>query len=88
MPDDLQTQLMDVCVAVTHEARDRRLTRDEVFEYLKIVNSAARICAGLNKRIDRVGLERAKDDIFRFVGIAVKRILAIRKAVEERESGL
>lgn len=72
---------------MTHEARDRRLTRDEVFEYLKVVNGAAQICAGLNKRIERVGLERAKDDIFRFVGVAVKRIQAIRKAVEERASG-
>jgi hypothetical protein len=71
---------------VTHEARDPRLTRAEVFEYLKVVNSAAQISTGLTKRIDRSGLEAAKNDIIRFVGVAVNRILAVRQAVEERES--
>jgi len=84
-PDDLQQRLKDVCIAVTHEARDSRLTRDEVFEYLKVVNSAAQISAGLTRRIRRIGMEGAKNDIIRFVGVATKRILEIRQAVKDRE---
>ena len=84
--EELQRQLKEVCVAVTHEARDSRLTREEVFEYLKIVKSAAQISTGLNQRVERIGLEAAKNDIIRFVGVAVNRILAVRQAVEERES--
>lgn len=83
---NLLQQLKKVCEAVTHEAKDPRLTREEVFGYLKVVNSAAHICAGLDERTKRVGLEKAKDDIFRFVGVAVRRIETTRKAVERRES--
>ena len=86
-PDDLQQQLKDVCIQVTHEARNQKLTSAEVFEYLTIVNSAAQISAGLTRRIARVGLEEAKNDIIRFVGVAVKKILKVRQALEKRESG-
>ena len=85
-PDDLQQQLKDVCIQVTHEARNPKLTSAEVFEYLKIVNSAAQISAGLTRRIERVGLEGAKNDIIRFVGVAVKKILKVRQALKKRET--
>ena len=85
-PDDLQQQLKDVCIQVTHEARNQKLTSAEVFEYLKIVNSAAQISAGLTRRIERVGLEGAKNDIIRFVGVAVKKILKVRQALKKREN--
>ena len=85
-PDDFQQQLKDVCIQVTHEARNQKLTSAEVFEYLTIVNSAAQISAGLTRRIERVGLEEAKNDIIRFVGVAVKKILKVRQALEKRES--
>ena len=86
MPDDLQRELKEVCIAVTHAARDPRLTRAEMFEYVKLLNSAAQIGLGLSQRIEKKGLEVAKGDIFRFVGVAMKRTLAVRQAVEERES--
>ncbi len=85
-PDDLQQQLKDVCIQVTHEARNQKLTSAEVFEYLTIVNSAAQISTGLTRIIERVGLEEAKNDIIRFVGVAVKKILKVRQALEKRES--
>ena len=84
-PDDFQQQLKDVCIQVTHEARNQKLTSAEVFEYLTIVNSAAQISAGLTRRIERVGLEEAKNDIIRFVGVAVKKILKVRQALKKRE---
>jgi hypothetical protein len=75
MLDELQDLLLDVCAQVTHEAKDTRLSRAEVFDYLKVINSAARISAGLSRRVSRDGIERARDDILRFVGVATRTIL-------------
>lgn len=85
-PDDLQQQLKEVCIAVMREARDSRLTGAEVFEYLKVLNSAAQISAGLTRRIERVGIDAARNDIFRFVAVAVRQIQKVRQAVAKREN--
>lgn len=84
--DDLQQQLKDVCIAITHEALDPRLTVRDAREYLKVLNSAAQISAGLSQRIQRVGVEQARDDILRFVSVAVRTIKRVRQAVADRES--
>ncbi len=86
-PDDLQKRLKAVCIAVTHEASDPRLIKSEVLKYLKVINSAAQISTELNAIIQRVGFEGVKNDIFRFVAIAIKRIEEVRKAFEERGNG-
>lgn len=83
--NDLNDQLKQVCIAVTHEAMDPRLTASEVFEYLTVVNSAAQISMKLSRRIDRIGLDETQNDIFRFVDVAVRKILKVRQAVEQRE---
>ena len=86
-PDELQDQLKAVCIAVTHEARDSRLTSLEVFEYLTVMNSAAQISIGLSRRIARVGIDEAKNDVFRFVGVAFGKIQKVRRSVQKRELG-
>ena len=57
--ESLQRQLKEVCIRVTHEAKDPALTAAEVFEYLRLVNSAAQIGLALEHRIAKVGLEEA-----------------------------
>lgn len=84
--DELQQQLKEVCIAVTHEALDSRLTVRDVREYVKVLNSAAQISTGLSRRIQRVGVEEARNDILRFVAVAVRTIERVRQAVADRES--
>jgi hypothetical protein len=84
--DDLQQQLKEVCIAVTHEALDSRLTARDIREYVKVLNSAAQISTGLSRRIERMGIEQARNDIWRFVAVAVRTIERVRQAVADRES--
>ena len=84
--DDLQQQLKEVCIAVTHEALDSRLTVRDVREYVKVLNGTVKISTGLSRRIQRVGVEQARNDILRFVAVAVRTIERVRRAVADRES--
>lgn len=83
--DDLQDQVTQLCAEVMHEATDRRLTASEVFEYLKVINSAARIGTTLSRRIDRIGYQQTQIDIFRFAAVAFGTIEKVRQAVKDRE---
>lgn len=82
----LLLQLKEVCILITHEAKDPRLSASEVFGYLKVINSAAQLGFGLEGRVQREGMHETAFDVMRFVAVAVETVLKTRQKLKDRES--
>lgn len=83
----LLLHLKEVCIQITHEATDPRLSASEEFGYLKVINSAAQLGFGLADRMQRKGIHETAFDVMRFVAVAVDTIQKTRQKLKEREAG-